>query len=211
MTISIIDHELPFLSHDLYDVTFYDDEIETLVTHCPSMVKAWIRNTEILNRRRLHRLIVGLDVEWRPSFSRRVENPVAILQLCVGHSCLIFQLLYARRIPQLLTDFLQNPNYTFVGVGIDGDVNRLSDDYDLEVSNTVDLRGLAARELGVRELRRAGLKELAREVLGKELKKPMNVTLSKWDEAWLSDAQVALAAEPVCFLALQKLSDSEHY
>ncbi|KAK9290804.1 hypothetical protein L1049_008982 [Liquidambar formosana] len=143
MTITIVDHELPFLSHDLYDVTFFNDEIETLVTHTPSMVGSWIANVEHINRRRLNRLVVGLDVEWR--------------------------------------------------VGICSDVEKLWDGYGLEVANAVDLGCLAARQLGMRKLHRAGLKDLAREILEKDVEKPRSVTLSNWDQAWLSKAQVAYA------------------
>lgn len=57
----------------LYNVTF-----ETSVTRSASTVSAWINKIEIANESRLHRLIVGLDVEWRPNF-----NPVATIQLCV--------------------------------------------------------------------------------------------------------------------------------
>ncbi|KAK9290236.1 hypothetical protein L1049_008403 [Liquidambar formosana] len=156
------------------------------------MVDSWISEIETIHRRRLHRLIVGLDVEWRPSFSR-IRNPVATLQLCVGRRCLIFQLLYAPFIPQSLEDFLTDSDYTFVGVGIDADVNKLLNDHDLEVSNTVDLRGLAAKAFDRGDFGNAGLKYLTREVLGKEIGKPRNVTLSKWDEAWLSRDQVAYA------------------
>ncbi|KAK9290344.1 hypothetical protein L1049_008511 [Liquidambar formosana] len=193
MTITIVDHELPFLSHDLYDVTFFNDEIETLVTHTPSMVGSWIANVEHINRRRLNRLVVGLDVEWRPNFIRGVQNPAATLQLCVGRCCLIFQLLYAPRMPRSLKNFLSDSDYTFVGVGICSDVEKLWDGYGLEVANAVDLGCLAARQLGMRKLHRAGLKDLARGILEKDVEKPRSVTLSNWDQAWLSKAQVAYA------------------
>lgn len=84
-------------------------------------------------------------------------------------------------------------DYTFVGVGIDSDVQKLENDYGLEVCNTVDLKLLAAAELGIKGLRHAGLKALAWEVLEKELDKPRNVTLSAWDNRRLSDAQVCYA------------------
>ncbi|KAL7194737.1 hypothetical protein ACSBR1_035049 [Camellia fascicularis] len=63
-----------------------------------------------------------------------------------------------------LFDFLNNPIYAFVGVGIHTDVQKLTEDYGLSVATTVDLCSLAA-ECGMIELRNAGLKNLAREVL----------------------------------------------
>lgn len=80
-----------------------------------------------------------------------------------------------------------------MGVGIGGDAEKLLEDYGLQVANAVDLRFLAAEELGVRELRNAGLKGLVMEVLGKEVQKPRRITMSRWDNAWLTHAQVQYA------------------
>ena len=45
-------------------------------------------------------------------------------------------------------------------------MEKLLDDYDLKVGNVVDLRGLAVDRLGNKDLKNAGLKGLARAVLG---------------------------------------------
>ncbi|KAH7557553.1 hypothetical protein ACOSP7_027357 [Xanthoceras sorbifolium] len=193
MSISIFDHELPDDSHNIYDVTFYDDQIRTLLTHSPSMVDSWILDIERINSRDLHSLVVGFDVEWRPNFQRNQDNPVATLQLCVGRRCLIFQLIHAPNIPRSLVDFLSNQSYKFVGVGIDKDVEKLEDDYNLRVVNRVDLRGQAADALQNASLRNAGLKALAKEVLGLEISKPKAITMSRWDHRWLTAPQVKYA------------------
>ncbi|KAH7844541.1 hypothetical protein Vadar_029135 [Vaccinium darrowii] len=193
MSISIDDYQLPFDTHNLYNVNFYHHRIHTLVTHTPSFVDSWISQIESIHRRRLHSLIVGLDVEWRPNRFRNQQNPVATLQLCVGRRCLIFQLLYSPYIPLSLFNFLSNPSYTFVGVGIDKDVEKLTRDYGLSVANTVDLRLLAAEGYGVWDLRNTGLTVLARLVLGLEVVKPRRVTMSMWDTDYLYPAQVQYA------------------
>ncbi|KAK6124881.1 hypothetical protein DH2020_041367 [Rehmannia glutinosa] len=194
MKIRIKDHKLPFNSHKLYSVLVDDDdEIETLVTHDASMVKSWIGNVEYSHQCRLHRLIVGLDVEWRPNFTDSCDHPVATLQLSVGNSCLIFQILHATRIPRRLREFLGDPDYTFVGVGIKNDVEMLWDDYGLEVANKRDLRSWAAVELERKELRKFGLKALVKEVIGAEMEKPNDITLSRWDNLELSRRQVGYA------------------
>ncbi|KAA8526363.1 hypothetical protein F0562_008434 [Nyssa sinensis] len=185
MTIGIQKFDLPYFSLALYDVTFFGDTIKTLVTATPSIVDTWISDMERLHSARLHKLIVGLDIEWRPG-----PNPAATLQLCVGRNCLIFQLIVAPEIPQSLRNFLMDDDYTFVGVGIDKDVQKLQDDYGLDVSNTVDLCYLAASKLGENWLGSAGLARLAGEVLGKNFEKPRWVTLSDWDDAWLSHDQI---------------------
>ncbi|XP_019179163.1 PREDICTED: Werner Syndrome-like exonuclease [Ipomoea nil] len=180
-------------SHDLFDVYFYDDRIKTLVTHESHKVADWISNIEYIHRHRLDRLIVGLDVEWRPNTSRNQNNPAATLQLCVGRRCLIFQLLYCRQFPFELVDFLSDSDYTFVGVGIQHDVEKLVADYGLEVNNAVDLCCLAADESNNSSLRSVGLKDLARIYLGSEMSKPRRVRLSRWDQSWLTDEQIQYA------------------
>ncbi|KAH7843536.1 hypothetical protein Vadar_017865 [Vaccinium darrowii] len=190
MSITIEDYELPYTTHNLYDVNFHGYKIHTLVTHTPSFVDSWITETLTLNS---PSVLVGLDVEWRPNRFRNQENLVATLQLCVAQRCLIFQLIYSPHIPQSLINFLANPAHTFVGVGIDEDVEKLTGDYGLTVANAIDLRVLAAESYGVRELRNAGLKNLARQVLGVELVKPRSVTMSRWDAEYLYPSQVQYA------------------
>ncbi|XP_042482442.1 Werner Syndrome-like exonuclease isoform X2 [Macadamia integrifolia] len=182
------------------EVIFFEDNILATVTHSPSIVDQWLSLIQRIHSRRLHRLIVGFDVEWRPNRHRGATNPVAVLQLCVGRRCLIFQIRYSRTIPQSLTSFLNNHDYTFVGVGIRGDVNKLYQDYGLWVTRTMDLRTLAAQSLDMNELKRAGLKTLALVVLDKEVEKPHYITMSNWENFHLSDDQLQLKA-PMAKLA----------
>ena len=109
------------------DVTFEEDEIITTVTSSGTAVKRWLREIRYVYRWVYHKLIVGLDVEWRPSYYMCGEqNPVALLQLCIGHRCLIFQLLHADFFPRALERFLADPDFRFVGVGVQDDADRLS-------------------------------------------------------------------------------------
>lgn len=193
MTISIYDHQLPYDSHNRYDVTFFDNQIRTVVTTEEDPVDEWVSDIERVHRNKLPRLIVGLDLEWRPSFSR-VQNPVAIIQLCVGRRCLIFQLIHAQTIPRSLVGFLSTECYSFVGVGIKKDLEKLEDFYGITVQgNVVELGRLAGDRKGRTDLVNAGLKNLAREVLGLDFEKPRRVTMSRWDKRWLDPAQVQYA------------------
>ncbi|XP_068660037.1 3'-5' exonuclease-like [Aristolochia californica] len=195
MSISIQEH--PASSDEetqqLFIITLFDDTILATVTSYAVEVEQWISDIRKIHHRRLRHLIVGIDVEWRPNFQRNAENPVALLQLCVGRRCLIFQLFHADYVPQALVNFLTNPNFTFVGVGIESDVEKLLVDYGLAVSRQVDLRSLAADRLGRRELARAGLKTLAMAVLEVEVEKPKRVTMSRWDYRWLKWDQIQYA------------------
>ncbi|XP_057473978.1 uncharacterized protein LOC130762309 [Actinidia eriantha] len=165
MTISIESLDLPYHSYQLYDVTFIDDTIETLVTDTPCIMKTWISHIQRLHCCGLNNLIVGLDVEWRPTRNRsNTTNPAANLQLCVGRNCLIFQLIFAPYIPQSPSPFLSDDDYTLWGLGF----------------TKMKLHG-------------AGLVKLARKVLWKEFEKPKRVTLSNCYDDWLSDDQIQYA------------------
>ncbi|VAH62270.1 unnamed protein product [Triticum turgidum subsp. durum] len=111
-------------------------------------------------------LVVGIDVEW---------------------------LLHADFVPQALSGFLADPNLRFVGVGVQEDVERLSDDHSLAVANAVDLRGLAAEGMQMPELRQAGLQAVARTVMGANLQKPQRVRMGPWDAYCLSYDQIKYA------------------
>lgn len=177
-----------------YEVKMGTHTIQTLVTTSPCQVGIWLST----NTRNTHDnlKIVGLDVEWRPNTQSNSQqpNPVATLQLCIGHNCLIFQILYAPLIPRALSSFLNNPDVIFVGVGIQEDADKLLRDYNLRVTNVGELRSLAAEELQVFQLQWAGLAALGHYVLGFEIDKPENVTMSRWDNRYLTDEQVAYAA-----------------
>ncbi|KAJ0534043.1 putative DNA helicase [Helianthus annuus] len=191
-TIKILQYKLDDDTYKLYDVTFFQTTISTIVTTESSTVDNWIIDTE-QHLDSLGPLVFGLDVEWRPNHIRNRENPIATIQLCSGNRCLIFQILRSPIIPYSLLNFLANPNYTFVGVGIDEDVAKLMKHYYLRVGRTVDLRTLAAMVYGVKELKSSGLKRLASIVLGLEINKPKKVTMSGWDNWWLMPAQVQYA------------------
>ncbi|EEE55120.1 hypothetical protein OsJ_02898 [Oryza sativa Japonica Group] len=146
------------------EVAFGDAVITTTVTSSGAAVEGWLR-----------------------------ENPVGLLQLCVDRRCLIFQLLYADYVPGSLRRFLAGAADCFVGVGVDKDAERLSDDHGLTVANTADLRPLAAQRLGRPELSQAGLQAVVRAVMGADLVKPQRVTMSRWDASCLSNEQIRYA------------------
>ncbi|XP_047326839.1 Werner Syndrome-like exonuclease [Impatiens glandulifera] len=189
---NIYNHRVPFTTHSIYTVNFSGNSILTFVTHTPSLVTDWI--TEINISCHLRKTTVGFDIEWRPMLTSVEYYPVATLQICVGHRCLIFQILHSASIPESLVEFLYNPSYTFVGVGIKRDIEKIEDDYGFGIGGEiVDLAQLAADRLGDEQLRSAGLKTLTNRVLGWELVKPREITLSRWDNEVLDEFQVQYA------------------
>jgi len=187
-TTNVVNYTTSSNTYDLYDVTFENRTIHTQVTPNSSEVDRWLSS----NASRRLGLLVGLDVEWRPNTHPNRRNPIATLQLCVGHACLIFHIINSRFIPRSLVSFLQDPNVTFLGVGIRADADKLLEDYGLNVVNVCDLRSLAERR--VPHLMHAGLKTLCLHVLGVEVEKPQSVTRSLWDNPLLTPEQVKYAA-----------------
>ncbi|PIA61003.1 hypothetical protein AQUCO_00300492v1 [Aquilegia coerulea] len=198
MDISIGDRLECDSDHKCYDITIFNDQIHTLVTHDAHMLEHYLYDilSDKHNQedRSKGRLIIGLDIEWCPSFNRNNENPPAILQLCVGKRCCIFQLSSAPEIPETLGMILNLSDIKFVGVGIQRDVEKLIRFYNLRVANFVELGPLAAEKFKRDELRNDGLKDLAKEVLGLVIDKPRRVTLSRWDAAVLATDQIQYAS-----------------
>ncbi|XP_021745663.1 Werner Syndrome-like exonuclease [Chenopodium quinoa] len=166
-------------TYTAYDVTCFNHRVRTIVTRCPDVVTSWITHI----RSNHDSTIIGLDTEWL--------NPIATLQLCVGPNCLIYQLLHSPSIPSALEDFLGDPQCKFSGVGISGDSQRLLKDYDLRLSSMADVSKVAAEAGKVRV--NAGLKEVADAVLGWEMVKAKEITMSKWNQEVLDDSQVMYA------------------
>ncbi|KAL3654986.1 hypothetical protein CASFOL_000772 [Castilleja foliolosa] len=154
-----------------YDVVFYEDTIYTTITADPNIVSDWISAIMHFHRYKLYNLVVGLDVEWRPSCNSVQKPAVATIQICIGNCCLIYQIIYStNRFPQSLIDFLSNDDFTFVGVDVQSDFNALKTDYEMTCNpRAVVLRMLATSALGRADLNQAGLKTLAGLVLGKEV------------------------------------------
>jgi hypothetical protein len=68
-------------------VVFFNTKIKTMITCDPLVVEQFIQ--DIRGDPPPHRLIVGLDTEWR-IIGGSDYYQVALLQLCVGQRCLVF-------------------------------------------------------------------------------------------------------------------------
>lgn len=191
MAIKIEELESPHECATSFEVIVHNRAVTALVTGCPSAVDWWI-SIHLLSAPQYPQ-IVGFDIKWRPSFARGVRHPVATLHLCIGRCCLVYQIGRAHRLPRSLRDALRDPRLVFAGVRIASDAAKLGKDYGLEVEMAVDLAKLAAQETNRRELRRAGLATLVRELKGRDLKIPREIVLGKWDARRLSPRQVKYA------------------
>ncbi|XP_010273755.1 PREDICTED: Werner Syndrome-like exonuclease [Nelumbo nucifera] len=170
--------------------------VETTVLNTASSLGSFIEltmNSSFADMYTNTRPVVGLDIEWNSSSP---NSKVSILQLCSDTRCLIIQLRHLGCIPLPLMRLLAcSPGVNFVGVGITEDVSKLWRDYGIifEYTAVHELGPLAARVLNKPHLTRAGLAELAREVVGLNVEKPTSVTRSNWDATYLSAEQIKYA------------------
>ncbi|KAG8379734.1 hypothetical protein BUALT_Bualt07G0120200 [Buddleja alternifolia] len=173
-----------------YTVTFAGTTIETTVTDKSATATEWVQ--EITSLHGGSPAVVGLDVEWRPHPISSMSNKSATLQLCIDQKCLILQLFYMDEIPESVKGFLMNPNFTFVGIEVGDDVLKLKNEYGLDCSSSKDIRAVAKERWPAR-FRRPGLKDLAWEVCGLNMRKPKHVCKSNWEARVLNQGQVEYA------------------
>lgn len=174
-------------------VQYYADHIFTTVTAAAAVVDEWIANTMHIHKRKLSKLLIGLDTEWCLPTEPNGHQQVAIIQLCVGKRCLIFQLYHADDIPQSLIQFLGNYKFRFIGKGVWNDADKLYEDYGLVVAHPKDVSYWAAKKYHDRYYRKMGLKGLVLDLLGKVIPKPREITMSEWNTKELTIEQIEYA------------------
>lgn len=177
-------------SNSKYLVKFDGLTIETTVTDKAMIADEWIQL--VSSTYAGNQMVVGLDTEWMIMRDQNKKMKVAILQLCVEDKCLIFQLFHMDDIPKSLRSFLTHQDFKFVGVGVELDIKMLKRDYGLECNNGIDVSTLAKTQWPNR-FSSFGLKCLAKELVGLNLKKPKEVCTSDWKSKELTNAQIEYA------------------
>ncbi|XP_020098435.1 Werner Syndrome-like exonuclease [Ananas comosus] len=170
--------------------------IFTTATRSAAMVANWVDRIIVAygTRGPLNPQVVGLIVMSQPELHVSDNYPIALLQLCVGSDCLIYQLLHRDAAhPPELENFFKDPRFCFVGDAVNEHADRLLSEQGLLVRNTVDLADAVAERLRRPELRSARLDRLMREVMGAEIEMPEDVRLSSWQQRVLQPHQVAYA------------------
>jgi hypothetical protein len=172
-------------------------EIAATVTRDAAVADAWVRGLRASHPRGAP-LVVGLDCKWnkQPAAPWMAPSRAAVLQLYAdgASGCLVLQLLYLGRVPEVLRAFLRDPRVRLVGVGVADVAARLADDHGLVCGAPVELEGPCEDYLGlVGGGEKLGLKEYARDVLGLNLQKPDSVATSDWEKRYLGPTQIGCA------------------
>ncbi|XP_010435216.1 PREDICTED: Werner Syndrome-like exonuclease [Camelina sativa] len=138
--------------------------------------------------------IVGLDIEWRPSFRKGLlPGKVATVQICVDNNyCDVMHIVHSG-IPQSLQHLIEDSTLVKVGIGIDGDSVKLFHDYGVSIKDVEDLSDLANRKIGG-DSKKWALASLTETLVCKELLKPNRIRLGNWEIYPLSKQQLQYAA-----------------
>ncbi|KAL9669398.1 hypothetical protein QQ045_006945 [Rhodiola kirilowii] len=140
-------------------------------------------------RREVGQVILGLDIEWRPSFRRGISpGKVAVMQICGdSHHCYVMHIFHSG-VPRNLRTLLEDPASTKVGVGIGYDSTKLFKDCSISTKDVQDLSKLANRKFGGK-LKSWSLRSLIEELMHKQVEKSSAVRLGNWEATYLSELQ----------------------
>lgn len=106
--------------------------IDVYITSNEGEMQHWVNNhvyKPSSSIDRANHLAVGLDIEWKPSFSRGGNRKTAIIQISTLSSVLIAQVINHRQLPQPLIDLISDGQCKKVGVGILQDLEKIKSDF----------------------------------------------------------------------------------
>jgi len=131
--------------------------------------------------------VLGVDTEARPSFTRGIHYPTALVQIATEERCYLFRL-NKIGFPPALAKIFSNKQICKVGLAFKDDLNGLRRLHDFKPQNCVDLQSLGA-EYGILDL---GLQKIFAIVFGKKISKSQQLT--NWEADALTPEQARYAA-----------------
>ncbi len=130
---------------------------------------------------------VGVDTESRPSFTRGVHYPTALLQIATKERCYLFRLTHVG-MPQALTDLFANPKITKVGLAFKDDIAGLRRRRDFKPANCIDLQTIVPK-YGILDM---GLQKIFAICFGRKISKAQQLT--NWENSHLTPDQARYAS-----------------
>lgn len=131
--------------------------------------------------------ILGVDTEARPSFTRGVHYPTALVQVATEERCYLFRLTHIG-MPEELANIFANPNICKVGLAFKDDINGLRRQRDFKPANCIDLQSIAGK-YGIMDL---GLQKMFAICFGKKISKAQQLT--NWENSVLTPEQARYAS-----------------
>lgn len=131
--------------------------------------------------------VLGVDTEARPSFTRGVHYPTALVQIATEERCYLFRLTHVG-MPKGLAAVFANPNICKVGLAFRDDLNGLRRRRDFKPQNCVDLQSIVGK-YGILDL---GLQKIFAICFGKKISKAQQLT--NWENSHLTAEQSRYAS-----------------
>ncbi|KAM8736831.1 exonuclease 3'-5' domain-containing protein 2 isoform 1-T1 [Acanthopagrus schlegelii] len=178
---------------------------EQLLGAKPVMVSSeeeWLQLWPLMQKELSVLPVLGLDCEWVKVAAVSVKgraSAVSLLQMATYSGLCVLVRLQAFRsslqtFPLSLMEVLRDPHILKVGVGCYEDGKRLTRDYGLSMTCTVDLRYLALRQRLTTVNNGLSLKSLAADLLNVSLDKSLELRCSDWEADQLTLEQMTYAA-----------------
>lgn len=153
---------------------------ETVIVDYPEQVPeavAFLRSCTVL----------GIDTESRPSFTRGIHYPTALVQIATDDRCFLFRL-NKIGFPPGLAELFSDKRICKVGLAFRDDLNGLRRLHDFKPQNCVDLQSLVPK-YGILDL---GLQKIYAIVFGRKISKSQQLT--NWEADVLTPEQARYAA-----------------
>lgn len=131
--------------------------------------------------------MLGVDTEARPSFTRGVHYPTALVQISTEERCYLFRLTHVG-MPQSLCEIFANPNICKVGLAFKDDIRGLQRRRAFVAQNCVDVQAIVGR-YGILDL---GLQKIFAICFGKKISKSQQLT--NWENTRLTPEQARYAS-----------------
>ena len=180
----LMEHTKQFVHHiskelvNLMPLAQFDGE--TIVIDRPEQVAeavAYLRSASVL----------GVDTEARPSFTRGIHYPTALVQIATEQRCYLFRL-NKIGFPPTLAKIFSSKKICKVGLAFRDDISGLRRLHDFEPQNCIDIQSLGA-QYGILDL---GLQKIFAIVFGKKISKSQQLT--NWEAETLTPEQARYAA-----------------
>lgn len=131
--------------------------------------------------------VLGVDTESRPSFTRGVHYPTALVQISSTERCYLFRLTHVG-MPEELAGIFANPNICKVGLAFKDDLNGLRRRRQFVPRGCVDLQSIVG-QYGILDL---GLQKIFAICFGQKISKAQQLT--NWENSYLTPEQARYAS-----------------
>lgn len=131
--------------------------------------------------------VLGVDTEARPSFTRGIHYPTALVQIATEEKCFLFRLTHVG-LPQELADIFADETIRKVGLAFKDDLNGLRRRRNFKPANCVDIQSIVG-QYGILDL---GLQKIFAICFGKKISKAQQLT--NWENSHLTPEQARYAS-----------------